>query len=325
MSGAPFRTGRVPDVASHTVLRSLRRYGISSADGDADVEAAWRLLVAGAYAQDLNVQDQTGIPHLPGSSSSSEFGKDRATPGPVVCSTFKAWKHLLAASGRVVPLSSEPYRYDLVNLGREVLAQISTPASLNFSDATADKKMDPALLTSTGHFYAQLLEDVDTLVATDTAFLLGPWIASARRWGNSSPNASSAPADCGNSAVGIPAENCPHFYEWNARVQLTTWNPTLKGSADIPRGPIDYASKHWSGLIKDYYAARAKLLLTQALSDAAQGKPLDEAAVKRTNAAHAYDFTMSTHDYPLDPVGDAVQISQMMLAKYSPLFDTCRK
>ena len=69
--------------------------------------------------------------------------------------------------------------------------------------------------------------------------------------------------------------------QWNARAQLTTWNPvrgvpaaprpcpcvvgiparlpppqTPKGATSVPGGPIDYASKHWSGLIADYYKAR---------------------------------------------------------------------
>ena len=42
---------------------------------------------------------------------------------------------------------------------------------------------------------------------------------------------------------------CADFYEWNARSQLTTWNPTPPGAAKKPDGPDDYASKHWSGLI----------------------------------------------------------------------------
>jgi hypothetical protein len=51
-------------------------------------------------------------------------------------------------------------------------------------------------------------------------------------------------------------------------LQLTTWNPTPANASSIPGGPVDYASKHWSGLISDYYGARATLVLQQAQADA---------------------------------------------------------
>ena len=74
-------------------------------------------------------------------------------------------------------------------------------------------------------------------------------------------------------ADGFPTVvGCTHFYEWNARVQLTTWNPTNSSVLKIPSGPNDYASKHWSGLIADYYGVRASLLLNQALVNAKEGK-----------------------------------------------------
>merc|ERR1712216_1053846 len=110
--------------------------------------------------------------------------------------------------------------------------------------------------------------------------------------------------------------SCEKFYEWNARVQLTTWNPTPKGSKKIPGGPIDYASKHWSGLISDYYGVRVDLVMHQALLDAAAGRRLDVAAVEELKAAHAYNWTTATNAYPEVPVGDAVGVSKDMMAKY---------
>ena len=98
---------------------------------------------------------------------------------------------------------------------------------------------------STGAAYAAVLTDLDALVATDRAFLLGSWIQMARDL--AVPNAT----DCTGPGTNVPSEvvGCPHFYEYNARCQLTTWNPTPKGSAKVPGGPLDYAGKHWSGLV----------------------------------------------------------------------------
>merc|ERR1712216_745110 len=115
---------------------------------------------------------------------------------------------------------------------------------------------------------------------------------------------------------------CERFYEWNARLQLTTWNPTGKGQK-IPGGPIDYASKHWSGLIKDYYGYRVTLVMEQALTDAAAGKALDAAAVDAVKANHAYNWTVATNPYPTSPVGDFVEVTKAMQAKYQHFFASC--
>merc|ERR1712216_182655 len=115
---------------------------------------------------------------------------------------------------------------------------------------------------------------------------------------------------------------CERFYEWNARSQLTTWNPTGKGQK-IPGGPIDYASKHWSGLIKDYYGKRAWLIMQRAFIDATASRPLNKAAVERIKAEHAYNWTTSTAKYPTAVKHNALHISQTMLQKYSPWFASC--
>jgi alpha-N-acetylglucosaminidase len=70
----------------------------------------------------------------------------------------------------------ETFRYDLVNLGRELLAQWSTPLSIAFSLATLATPLNTTLLNSTGNAYIQLLLDIDALVGTEEAFLLGPWL-----------------------------------------------------------------------------------------------------------------------------------------------------
>ncbi len=209
------------------------------------------------------------------------------------------------------PLRLEPFRYDLINIGRELLAQIATPLSQNFSDALHAPTLDVARLNTTGTAYITLLNDLDELVAADTAFLLGPWLQSARAWAN---NAS----DCG-------AMSCGDFYEWNARCQLTTWNPTPENATQIPGGPVDYAGKHWNGLIADYYAVRANEYLQQAYRDAKRGAPLDQAAMDLLLARHAYTWTTATNAYPTAPVGSPLALSQAMYAKYSSYFKSCQK
>lgn len=304
---ANWRQAPEKDIPTAIVERSHRRYGL--AQNNADVDRAWRLLVGSAYSQDVSVQDGTGVPHLPGHSS--QFGDDRRTPSKILCDQHTAWGALISAASAVEP-DLETFRYDLVNLGREVLAQLSTPASMNYSDALSAKKPDETRLRETGTFYVDLLRDVDTLVGSEPAFLLGPWIAMARALANGT--------DCDNA---WDIDNCADFLEWNARVQLTTWNPTPKDAAKIPGGPIDYASKHWNGLIKDYYAARAALLLDAATDAAKAGKPLADETRDRVEAKLAYEWTTARNAYPAEPKGDAVAISKQMREKYAPWFASC--
>jgi len=312
--GQPWLTARRPDVATSLVARAHRRYGLKAEMPE--VADAWRLLAESMYVQDVSVQDSTGVGHLPGKAT-WDFAGNRRTPARDLCKTFDAWSKLVAAAPKVTAVH-EPFRYDLVNLGRDVLARLSTPFSMNFSDAISPHKGPPhtANVSAAGSLYLELLEDLDALLGTDPAFLLGPWLATARRFGTGE-------SDC--AVPGMPEiATCENFYEWNARVQITTWNPTPRGAVQIPGGPIDYAAKHWNGLVSGYYRERASRIMGLALKAAAAKRPLDQASVDRAKAALAYEWTTAFGvRYPEEPTGDAVAVSQKMLRKYSMYFGTC--
>jgi alpha-N-acetylglucosaminidase len=279
------------------------------------VATAWTLLVESSYSQDLSVQDDTGVPHLPGTDTATFWARDRYTPLPGLCKTYNAWKALRAAAASDgIDTTREPYRYDLVNTGRELLARLSSPMSQNFTEAAFDERapLNASRVDATGALYTELLGDLDALLATDGAFLLGPVVASARAWGEGAY--SNASQDCPSPFD--PGFSCADFYEWNARTQVTTWNPTYPGATQIPGGPIDYASKHWSGLIEYYYGARATMAWRMAAQAAAQGLPWDKAAWEYAKATHATEFQLSTTPLPVEPVGDYLAVTDAMIAKY---------
>lgn len=306
MSEVNFHTEPVADLVGHIITRAHRRYGLASPN--AAVSEAWTLLADGVYTEDLSVQDGTGVAHIPGFDL-EHFSPDLFTPHPNLCRTFFAWQQLIMASD-VIPATLETFRYDLVNTGREVLAQLTTPLSVNFSNAISGSKLDTDVINRTASAYVQVLVDLDALVGTDSAFLVGPWIYAARSWGASSD-------DCG---VPPGSMSCPDFYEWNARTQITTWNPTGAHDPRVPSGPIDYAAKHWSGLIRDYYAQRVQLITQQALLDASSGQPLNSTAVDLIKSRLAYSWTTSTTPYPAAPQGDAYAVSRSMFQKYEASF-----
>ena len=147
------------DVTSALVERSHRRYGgLSPSDPwSKHVTAAWKLLAESSYAGDQSVQDNTGVAHLKprGGDSSSQFESDRFTPKPMLCRLYGAWSHLIQASADFHPAA--PFTYEVINTGREVLAQLSVPMALNFSDALAEVPLDTERLLRTGIAYIHLL------------------------------------------------------------------------------------------------------------------------------------------------------------------------
>ena len=250
-----------------------------------------------------------------------------AVPSPLMCGVFGSWAPLLdsatavaAANGGRLP---ETFTYDLVNLGREVLAQLSTPASHHFSLALGASPLSAASLNSTAAAYLDVLADLDTLLATDSAFQLGPWIGLARRLAGEAGSTD----DCTPKGEGVPPElaGCEAFYEWNARVQLTSWIPVANRTAVIdPNGPNDYAAKHWNGLVKDFYHQRSLRVHAAALAYAEAGKPLDAHAIDLLKGRHAYEWQTASKRYPAEPVGDAVEVSKAMLQKHAGRFASCQ-
>ena len=96
-----------------------------------------------------------------------------------------------------------------------------------------------------------------------------------------------------------------------------------KGCVEQRVETVDYAPKHWSGLIKDYYAARVGVVAAEALAAAAAGAPLTPTDVDRAKAELAYNWTTAENAYPSEPSGDAVAVSRTMYDRYARYFGTC--
>lgn len=146
-------------------------------------------------------------------------------------------------------------------------------------------------------------------VGTDQAFLLGSWLKMARKFG-----ADASDTDCSPSPAAPNYPNgltCPQFYDWNARVQLTTWAG-------------GYAGKHWNGLIAGYFAERVSKLMAAGLAAAAAKQPLSQGTISKIEQEVSDTFNTGFNTtYAEKPVGDAVAVAKQMLAKYGGAFATC--
>ena len=323
---AAFRAAPLPSVSQRLALRAHRRYGL--AQPSAPVTAAWALLAGSIYALDQGVSDATAVGVMGAGAGALFWSGSRGAraPTPLLCSTWAAWGALAAAAPAVAP-GTAPFSYDLVNTGREVLAQVSGVLAEDFAGALRGEgsggALSAPLLQATGSAYAALLADLDALLACDGAFLLGPWLALAASWGGGS-SGGGGEEDCGGSLLG-PNATCAHFYTWNAKAQLTTWYPVAGPAAPaVPARDADYARKHWAGLVGTYYAARVRAVLGVALGDAARGAPLNATAVARAEAALAWEWSSAPgNPFPLLPQGDPAAVSQALRQKYGALFEQC--
>ena len=315
---AAFKGAPEPDVTEWLVRRAHRRYGLQSRH-NADVAAAWAALGKSGYALDAPVHDGTGVGLMPARGFPDWQGFDtRGAPRPALCLEWEAWTRLLAAASQVADPKPETYTYDLVDAAREVMSQLTIPASLAFHNALKGSRLQPQHLRETAAAYQGVLTDLDKLLATDAAFLLGPWLEMARRLGTGAN-------DCNSTAVGDL--DCRDFMEWNARAQLTTWHPVRPWELTLTAsntGPNDYARKQWAGLISSYYVPRVGTYLDQGLLDAEAGRALDAQALDRKLAAMALKWQTDFGNVgALRPVGDAVRVAQEMHTKYAHRFATC--
>ena len=125
------------------------------------------------------------------------------------------------------------FEYDLVDVTRQALAD---QARLQYQRTIADYKAFASREFESDYrrFLLMLLMQ-DKLLGTRPEFRLGHWTQKAR--------------DCGAT----PQEQ--DLYEWNARVQITTWGNRYCTDTG---GLRDYAHKEWQGLLKDFYYVRWK-------------------------------------------------------------------
>ncbi|WP_211746105.1 alpha-N-acetylglucosaminidase [Paenibacillus sp. Marseille-Q4541] len=128
--------------------------------------------------------------------------------------------------------TSEGYLYDLVDVTRQCLADLSR----EFHEQTIKAFLTQDILEFDvqSSRFLKLLEDQDRLLQTREEFLLGPWLEAARTKGRT--------------------EEEKRLFEYNARTLITVWGP--ESSATVLK---DYSHREWSGLLSSFYGPRWKM------------------------------------------------------------------
>ena len=207
------------------------RYGVT----DSTIEQTWLLLAntiyncpAGNNQQGPHESIFCGRPSLNNFQASS-WSKMKNYYDPAA--TLRAAQLMNSVAGKY--RGNNNFEYDLVDITRQALAD---QARKQYQHTIADYKAFAIddFRQSSARFLQMLLWQ-DELLGTRSEFRLGHWTQAA--------------INCGAT----PDEQ--KQYEWNARVQITTWGNRY--CADTG-GLRDYAHKEWQGLLKDFYYLRWK-------------------------------------------------------------------
>ena len=295
-----------------------RGHGISLA-AQARVTSAWRSLAASVY--NLSCASPADTPH------NSSVCPAQREPGlgfhalnrqPTIHygSLFYKAKPLVAAWGQLLQAAAtattdadnnsnaipSTLRHDLVDVSREALAAVSDIIASDVHRAIAAANAGPVRLQS--QRMDSLIAEMDTLLGTDRAFLLGPWVQDARGWGH----------DARETAL----------YSFNAKYLITGWSFHYFGR--LP-GTGDYAARMWNGLLGTYYRARWALygqMAVNAIVAAGDQKHewpnMTAWAIAEDNLTDSWAHAAGAGGvYPTSPSGDAVALSQAAYTKYSAL------
>lgn len=252
------------------------RYGPSHADS----RLAWRILrdtVFNSQNHGSSIIEQA--PSLKGGSGGAPYSNT---------SLAQAWNYLAQASDQLG--HADTYRFDLVNIARQVLANHAS--QLHGDMVAAHKAGDMQAFKRTCERFLELIHDLDELLATRKEFLLGCWLEDAKRWGTD--------------------DEQRKVLQWNARRVLTLWG----------QGPQidDYARKQWSGMLAGYYLKRWQWYLDEVGESLTKGEPFDETAFSQKLRQWMVNWSDGQEAYPTEPGGNSVTVAQRLWKKYSEAF-----
>lgn len=288
------------------------RYGA----GDPVLEKAWQILGSSIYNCPAGNNQQgphesifCGRPSLNNFQVKS-WSKMRNYYDPA--STLEAARLFVSVADQY--RGNNNFEYDLVDIVRQALAdQGRRQYLLTIADYNSFSKSD---FEKNAERFLEMLLMQDRLLGSRPEFRLGSWTEAAR--------------NCGTT----PGES--DLYEWNARVQITTWGN--RECADNG-GLRDYANKEWHGLLRDFYYPRwekyfKELSLQMERNSHPDPSALGEGENSNKTSTELFamalpsgpsidwyaleePWTLRTNEYSSLPEGDPIEIAKEILGLLS--------
>lgn len=194
---------------------------------------------------------------------------------------IRAWKDLLAS-----PSDRDSYRFDIVNIGTQVLGNHF--AVLRDEFTAAYRSGDVLGAETTGRRMLELIDDMDALAACEPQLRLDRWLDDA--------------AACASA----PDEEA--YYRRNARTIITVW-----GHETSIR---DYASRLWSGLLDSYCKPRWEMFIEEILLCMRENRQYDEKAFFEKLTEFENRWTAEEQQITYRHPSDHMKLSSDFITKY---------
>jgi alpha-N-acetylglucosaminidase len=280
-----------PDLAAWVAAYAVRRYGVDSPS----LSAAWAILLECCYTRPASYGITLNLCPLEDAPGLAIDSGDRNTDPNGIPQALRLFLQA-AVNGEVDASASATFRYDLVDLARQLLCNVFADAAalagVEFQRFQFENVNTSLSVLPTQNFLTQLIADLDDLLATDVNFMLGPHLADAA------------------ATAKTPAEAASR--DFNYRNQITLWGPN---------GEIaDYAAKNgWSGLVGDYYGGRWGLHAAYLNASILAGQQPDWGAYQADLAKFQWEWNVdTTTSYPTQPSGkSSLVLAQGIAAKYA--------
>lgn len=254
---------------------TTNRYGVTNKD----TNAAWQLLFSTIYnCLDTHSNHNHGVPVQRPSLKITPFvWYDWHSVG-------KAWNLLLRAANQIN--DSDLFRYDLVDVTRQVLHDLSLDCYHNLTEAYENWNLDEVKVY--GGRLLEIIQDMDSITSSHSKWLLGNWLEAAKRLAKN--------------------DDERKLYEYNARNQITLWGP----AGNI----LDYGNKEWGGLLGSYYFSRWQLFTNYLQDCVVNHTKFDPKVFDGMSLQLESNWTFATDLYPTVPHGDSVSLSSSLYEKY---------
>lgn len=280
---------------------ATRRYGAFSPA----TQKAWMLLLEGPYRQGTNGTEKSSIvaarPALDVKKSGPNAGLEIPYDPALI---IRAQSLLLEDADKLS--ASRPYRFDLVDVQRQMMTNLGQ--LIHRKAAEAFRSKDREAFTLHSERFLGMLADMDTLLRTRSEYSFDRWLTEARSWGET--------------------EEEKNQMERDATSLVTIW-----GADGDPR-IFDYSWREWAGLINGYYLPRWQKFYTMLQQHLDEGTSYEEAGLPQIYGREAFranDFYHALAEWELSYVdtygkaripateGDEIDIVKRLFKKYFKL------
>ena len=172
--------------------------------------------------------------------------------------------------------------------------------------APAPSPTDLAELKRLGAGLLELIDDMDQLLGSHHAFLLGTWLSDAEGWAQ----------QASTTAHGTTLME-------DARRVITLWGHPSAPDDHLNSELSQYSYRLWAGLVRSFYRSRWEAFITAVIEAAAAGKPFDAAAQAQVTKglvsweeAWVSNASNTAAAFGTSPEGSTVAVAAALCAKH---------